>query len=241
MGRYHLLWYIVLFVLSQGVVTSRVAAVSPGVYLSRDNPLSGLFRQDPRMEFGENLERHMATVSIMMALLALGVAVLTLVWCQRLSGSVTRLRTNISNADARERLAELARESQSLHARVDHLRQCWQADTGKLEPVIRQLENRLVELEQGHNSLGAVSKDLDSLRDFRSQIESVVRQLENRIVELEQSYSRLGTLSRDLDSLRDFRNQVERIHAGIQRAFNGTLAGTSSAIVRDEESPQVAG
>jgi chromosome segregation ATPase len=213
----------------------------------------------------------MATVSIMMALLALGVAVPTLVWCQKLAESVTRLRTNTSDANTREQLAALANEFPSLHARVDHLRQCWQADTGKFESTVRQLENRTagleqsagtlatvsrdldsfksvraevqsvlqqfetrtVKLERAYGNLDAVAKDLDSLRAFRGQVESILQQLESRIAGLEQSYSRLGTLSQDLDNLRAFRSRVERVHAGIQKAFNGTLTGTPSALPPD--------
>ncbi len=218
-----------------------------------------------------DLERHMATVSLIMALAALGVVVPTLVWCQRLAESITRLRTNLSDGDTKERLAALANEFPSLHARVDHLRQCWQADTGKFESAVRQLENRTAGLEQGAGTFAAVSKDLDSLKDFRTEVQSVLRQFENRIVELErryssvdtlgkdldslrefrtevesilrqlesrivgleQSYSSLGTVSKDLDSLRAFRSHVERIHAGIQKAFNGSLTGTSSAMLPD--------
>ncbi len=214
----------------------------------------------------------MATVSIMVALAALGVVVSTLVWCQRLAESVARLRTNIADADARERLAALANEFPSFHARMDHLRQCWQADTGKFESVVRQLENRTAGLEQGAGTLAAVSKDLDGLRDFRAEVrsalqqfenrtvglergysslaavpkdldslrdsrrevESILQQLESKIVELEHSYRSLGTVSQDLENLRAFRSHVERVHAGIQKAFNGSLAGTSSAPLRDE-------
>ena len=213
----------------------------------------------------------MATVSIIMALVALGVAVPTLVWCQKLAENVTRLRTNLSGANTREQLATLANEFPSLHARVDHLRQCWQADTGKLESAVRQLENRTVGLEQGASTLVTVSQDLDSLKDFRTEIQSVLRQFEDRTVELEHqysslgtlgrdleglrefrgevesllrqlearmaglehSYSGLGTLSKDLESLRAFRSHVERIHAGIQKAFNGNLTGTPSSILPD--------
>ncbi len=115
----------------------------------------------------------MTTVSIVMALMALGVAVPALVWCNRLNGSITRLIMNSSDADARKRLAELTNESQSLRAHVDRLRQSWQADTTRLESLARQLENRIVELEQAHSSLGTVSKDLESLREFRSRIEQI--------------------------------------------------------------------
>ncbi len=215
----------------------------------------------------------MATVSILVALAALGVAVATLLWCQKLAQSVTDLPTNIADADARERLAALARESPSLHARVDHLRQCWQADTGKFESIVQQLEERTAGLEQGsatlaaisrdldglrdfrrevepalqqleskvvglqqsYSNLATVSKDLDSLRDSRSAVESVLGQLEKRIAQLEQGYSSLGTLSQDLDSLRAFRDHVEHVHAGIQKAFNGSLAGTSSPLLRDDK------
>jgi len=115
----------------------------------------------------------MTTVSIIMGLLALDVVVPTLVWCKKLNESVTRLGTDIRDADGRKRLAELANESQSLHTHVDRLRQSWQADTTKLESAIGQLESRIVELEQAHNSLGTVSKDLESLRDFRSRVEQI--------------------------------------------------------------------
>jgi DNA repair exonuclease SbcCD ATPase subunit len=213
----------------------------------------------------------MATVSIIVALLALGVAVPTLVWCQKLAEGVARLRTDTSDASAREQLAALANEFPSLHARVDHLRQCWQADTGKFESAVRQLENRTagleqsagtlatvsrdldglkefrakvqsvlqqfenrtVKLERAHGNLDAVAKDLDGLRAFRGQVESILQQLESRIAGLEQSYGRLGTLSQDLDDLRAFRSHVERVHAGIQKAFNGTLAAAPSAIPPD--------
>ncbi|MCL5281142.1 MAG: hypothetical protein M1376_14675 [Planctomycetes bacterium] len=215
----------------------------------------------------------MATVSILMAMAALGVAVATLVWCQKLAERVTRLPTNIADADARERLAALANEFPSLHARVDHLRQCWQADTGKIESIVRQLEERTVGLEQASatfaalsqdldglrafrrevksilqqleskvvgleqscSSLATMSKDLDSLKDSHTAVESALRQLENRIATLEQGYGNLGTLSKDLDNLRAFRSYVERVHAGIQKAFNGSLAATSSAPLRDDK------
>jgi chromosome segregation ATPase len=182
----------------------------------------------------------MATVSIIIALLALAVAVGTLAWCQRLHESVARLRTSVAQADVQERLSTLTSESQSLHARLDHLRQGWQADMGKLEALVRQWEKRLVEFQQGHDRLGVMSSDLDSLQEFRRQVEPVLRQWENRIAELEQSYARLSAVSQDLDSLRDFRHQVERIHAGIQKAFNGTFGPAPSALVPIEEPPHPA-
>jgi septation ring formation regulator EzrA len=214
----------------------------------------------------------MATISIMVALAALGVVVLTLVWCQKLAENVNGLRATLCDADARERLAALANEFPSLHARVDHLRQCWQIDTGKLESAVRQLENRTsgleqgagtltavskdldglkdfrtevrsglqqfenktVELERGYSNLVAVPKDLDGLRGFRREVESILQQLESRIIALEHSYGSLGTVSQDLESLRAFRSHVERVHVGIQKALNGSLAATSSALLRDE-------
>ena len=191
MGRYCLLRLIILFALSQGIASSHAAAAPQGLKLPEDHPLYVLFRQDRPTESGENLEGRMTTVSIIMALLALGVVVPTLVWCKRLSERLTRLGTNISNADARERLTELANESQSLHARVDHLRQNWQADTTRLESAVRQVDSRIAELEKGYGSLGMVSKDLDNLRSFR--------------------------------------DHVERIHAGIQKAFNGASHAADSA------------
>jgi len=200
MGRYCLLRLIILFVLSQGVAASRAAEAPEQVNMPRDNPLSVLFRRNPSTKLREDLERRMATVSIIMALLALGVAVPTLVWCKKLSESVTRLIVDTSGTDGRKRLAELANESQSLRAQADRLRQSWQTDTTRLE--------------------------------------SAVGQLESRIVELEQARSNLGTVSQDLESLRNFRTQVEQIHARIQKAFNGALAGTSSATLREEMSPR---
>jgi predicted nucleic acid-binding Zn-ribbon protein len=270
MGRYCLLWCLVL---APELTAPRAAAASQGPDLPQENPLSVLYRQDQSLQPSEDMERHMATVSILMALAALGVAVAALVWCQKLAENATRLPTNIADADARERLAALAGELPSLHARVDHLRQCWQADTGKLESIVRQLEertagleqrfaalagisenlddlrgfrrdvesalpqleSRIVVLEQSCSGLATVPKDLDSLRDSCSTVESVLRQLEDRIVTLEQGYGSLGTLSKDLDSLRAFRDHVEHIHAGIQKAFNGYLAGPSSVLRRDDK------
>ena len=118
---------------------------------------------------------------------------------------------------------------------MEHLRQCWQADTGRVESALRQLENRTVGLEQVWSGLGTVAKVLEGLRDSRNEVESILRQLQTRIVALEQGYSRLGTVSKDLDGLRAFRSRVERVHAGIQKAFNGSLAGASSALLPDEK------
>ncbi len=177
----------------------------------------------------------MATISVLMALMALGVAVSTLVWYQKLAENVTRLRTNVSEADPKVRLAELTSEAQSLHARVEHLRQCWQADTGRLEPALRQLESRASTLEQSCSGWGTVAKDLEGLKDFRSVVEPALQQWQNRIVELERGYSSLSAVSQDLDSLRAFRSRVEHVHAGIQKAFNGYLSGSSSTLPPDEE------
>jgi len=268
MGRYCLLWCLVL---APAFVTPCCAAAAQGPDLPGENPLSVPYRQDQPLQPLEDLERHMTTVSILVALAALGVAVAALIWCQKLAESVTPLPTNTADADARERLTALANEFPSLHARVDHLRQCWQADTGKLESIVRQLEERTAGLEQGSAALAAISQDLDGLRDSRRNVESVLpqlqtkivgleqscssfatiskdldslrgsygaldsvlRQLENRIVALEQGYSGLGTLSQDLESLRAFRSHVERVHAGIQKAFNGALAAAPSAVPPD--------
>jgi exonuclease VII small subunit len=268
MARYCLLWCLVLF---PELAAPRPAGATPGLNGPGDRPLSVLLGQDPPLRSEEDLERRMATVSIIVALVALGVAVPTLVWCQKLAEIVTRLRTNMSDSNAREQLAALANEFPSLHARVDHLRQCWQADTGKFESAVRQLENRTagleqgtgalatvsqdldglrafrtevqsvlqqfenrtVKLERGYNNLDAAAKDLDSLRAFRGQVESILPQLESKIAGLEQRYGSLDTVSRDLDSLRAFRSHVERVHAGIQKAFNGTLAAAPSAVPPD--------
>ncbi len=270
MDRYCLLWCLVLVL---ELAAPRSAPAAQGSGLPSESPLSVSYRQHQSLQPSEDLERHMATVSILVALLALGVAVATLVWCRKLAENVSRLPTNIADADARERLAALANELPSLHARVDHLRQCWQADTGKLESIVRQLEERTAGLEQGSatlaalaqdldglrsfrreaesvlqqleskvvgleqscGSLATVSKDLDGLKDSHSAVESLLRQLENRIVTLDQGYGSLGTLSKDLDNLRAFRSYVEHVHAGIQKAFNGSLAATSSAPLRDDK------
>jgi hypothetical protein len=214
----------------------------------------------------------MATVSIIVPLVALGVAVPALVWRQRLAESVARLRTNLSDVDTGERPAALADEFPSLRARADHRRPCWPVDTGKLESAVRQLESRTTGLEQGTGTLASVSNDLDGLKDFRTQVRSALQQFENRTVELERGYSNLAvvpkgsdglrdfrrevesilqqlesrivapehrygslsTVSQDLDSLRAFRGHVERVHAGIQKAFNGSRAGPPPALGRDE-------
>ncbi len=172
MGGYSLLWCIVLFL---GSAAPRAAGASDPVQLPRENLLSVLFDQGQPLQRRGDLERHMATVSIIMGLVALGVAVPTLVWCQRLRESVAHLQTGLSDGDTREKLAELTSECQSLHTRVEHLRQCWQADTGRLESALRQLENRTVGLEQGYSSLGTVAQDLEGLRDSRREVEPVLR------------------------------------------------------------------
>ncbi len=202
MARYYLLWCLVLF---PELAASRPVGAGQGLNLPTGHPLPARLGRDPPLRPGEDLERHMATVSIIVALVALGVVVPTLVWCQKLAENVTRLRTNLSDANTREQLATLANEFPSLHARVDHLRQCWQADTGKFESAVRQLENRTAGLEQGAGTLTTVSKDLDGLRDFRTEVQSVLQQFENRTVRLEREYSNLGAVAQDLNSLRDFR------------------------------------
>jgi chromosome segregation ATPase len=258
----------------------------------------------------------MTTVPILMSMLAVGVAVFTLLWCQKLAESAARARTpSLAEAEVRKRLGELENESRSLHAELDHLRQSWQADTCKqqvvteylrsrvtellqglqglatvsqdldglrefrstVEAVLRQWEDRGAELQQGLQGLAAVSQDLDGLKQSRSTVEAVLRQLEERVTELqqglqglpavsqdleglqqsrsevaaglrqledraaalEQGYHRLSAVSRDLDNLHEFRQHVERIHAGIQKAFNGHLSGTALAPRRDEETPSV--
>jgi len=173
MGRYWFLWLLVLFVLSPRGVVSNAATGTKGSSLPRDNPLFTPFRQDASAELRKDLETRMTTVSIIMGLMALGVTVFTLVRCEKLSENMTQLRTDVQDADGRKRLAELGSQVQSLQANVDRLRQAWQADTTKLESLARRLESRIVELEQAHNSLGTVSRDLESLRDFRSRVEQI--------------------------------------------------------------------
>jgi hypothetical protein len=199
MGKYCLVLHLVLFVIGWGAVPLCGAAAAPEPTLSPDNPLSALFGPAPPPKPRANLEERMTTVAVLIGLLALGVVVPTLLWCQKLSESVTRLRASLPSADAGQRLAELAQESQSLQARVDHLRQYWQADADKLEAIVRRLESNVAELAQAYGNLDTVSKDLDNLRAFRSY--------------------------------------VERVHAGIQKAFNGTLAGPLPAAVPDQTSP----
>lgn len=173
MNRYGLLGFIVLLFLSQGQASYRMAAARQGADLPRENPLSVLFRQDPTTEFRNDLEGRMITVSLIMALLALGVAVPTLVWCKRLRESVTRLRASLPSADTTERMADVVHESKALQARVDQLSQNRQANDARFESVVRQLETRIGALEQRFNDLGMVSKDLDSLRDFRDQVRRI--------------------------------------------------------------------
>ncbi len=168
MSRRYLSRFVILFVLFQGVAASGVAAAAESV-----TPVLSRSRQYLSTEAKEHLEGRMATVSTVMALLALGVVTFTLVWCNRLSESVARLRAAVSDADGRKRLAELTNELQSLRAHADRLRQNWQADTTRLESVIRQLETRVAAMEQTHNSLRTVSGDLESLRAFRTQVEQI--------------------------------------------------------------------
>jgi hypothetical protein len=227
MNRYSLLVCIVLFVLSWGMVAWGAAATPAEPNVSRENPLSVLFGQETAARITENLETEMATASIIMGLLALLVSVSTLVWCHRIRTSVARLKKSTSQGDAEERLATLAREAESLNVRVDHLRQSWEADTGKLGAAVQQWEDRISGLEQGAHSL-------DSLRDAQNAFESVFRQLESRIAGLEEGHQSFAAAAKDLDSLRDFRSHVEQIHVAIQRAFNGGLPSTSSPMPLDE-------
>lgn len=170
----------------------------------------------------------MATVSILIALAALGMAVTTLLWCQKLAQSLTDLPANIADAEARERLAALANELPSLHARVDHLRQCWQADAGKFESTVRQLEERTAGLEQGSATLAPMSQELDGLRDSRSQVESVLQQLESRVLGLEQSCSSLAIVSKDLDSLKDSHSAVVPALRQLENRIGALEQGYSS-------------
>jgi len=177
--------------------------------LSRDNPLWVLFGPDPEVQFRADLERDMATVAIIMGLLALGVAVPALVWCRRLSESVAGFKGDASQAEMGERLAELGSESRSLDTRVDHLRQCWQADAGKLESALGHFDARIAELEQGCRSLAAVATDVEGLKNARNEIESALGQLADRMTSLEQGYSGLDLLRQDLEALKEARDKAE--------------------------------
>jgi cell division protein FtsB len=115
----------------------------------------------------------MTTVSVVMGLLALGVALSALVWCRKLSESLTRLIVDTSNAKEKRQLAELANESQLLRTHVDRLRQSWEADTARLDSLAQQLESKIAWSEQARDSLGSVSKDLENLRNFRTQVEQI--------------------------------------------------------------------
>jgi hypothetical protein len=178
MGRYCLLQLIVLAGLCQGGDASGAAAAPGRDSVPADNPFAVLFRPDPATELRRDLEGRMLTASIIMGLLALGIVVPTLLWCKRLSEGLARLQAAIPDADWRNRMADLTKELQSLHAQTDRLRQTWRADTTRLESVIRELESRMVELEQTGSRLGAVSRDIESLRGFQKQVEQVHARLQ---------------------------------------------------------------
>ena len=221
MNRYSLLVCIVLFVLSWGMVAWGAAATPAEPNVSRENPLSVLFGQETAARITENLETEMATASIIMGLLALLVSVSTLVWCHRIRTSVARLKKSTSQGDAEERLATLAREAESLNVRVDHLRQSWEADTGKLGAAVQQWEDRISGLEQGAHSL-------DSLRDAQNAFESVFRQLESRIAGLEQGQQNLAAVARDLEGLRDSQHGAESVVQQLQNRIAGLEEGHQS-------------
>ena len=220
MNRYNLLVCIVLFVLSWGMVAWGAAAAPSEPNVSRENPLSVLFGQDAAAQITKNLEAEMATASIIMGLLAVLVSVSTLVWCHRIRVSVARLKKSGPQADVEERLATLGREAESLNVRVDHLRQSWEADTGKLGAAVRQWEDRITWLEQsGHG--------LDSLRDAQNRVESTIQQWEERF----------AAQAKDLDSLRDAQNTVDSIFrqlesriAGLEQGLRDSQHGAESVV-----------
>lgn len=243
MGTHGLLWCIVLLVLSAGVCVRSRAAARPGVSLSKDNPLRVLFDQDPAVQLREDLEREMATVSIIMGMLALSVAVPALVWNRRFRESVARLERNIAQAAPADRLTELMDESRLLRAQVDDLKQGLQAEFGKIDSTMGQWEKRIAGLEQGRQSLDELAGDLGRLRESQNGIESTVRQwadkiavleqdrggvdglqdavhqLESSVAVLDQGYQGLAGLARELEGLQEFRKQVEE---AVQR-LQGTV------------------
>lgn len=263
MDAHCLLRLIIVLALARGIAPSRATGAVKELTLPSDHPLYALFRPDTPTRTPENLEGHMITVSMIVALLALSVVVAAFVWCQRLHESVTHLRMRVSDADPGDRLMELANESRMLQERMDSLARSWQANLAGLESTTHRLENGIAELERRVNGLDAEAADakerrmelakqsqslherLDDLGQGRqadtARLEALIRQMENRIIAVEQACRNVGTLSQDLDRLRSFRDRVERIHAGIQKAFNGSLAGVSSALFQDGRLPPADG
>jgi hypothetical protein len=173
MRRYSLSWCLVVFVLSPGMAALSAAAAPPGTHVSSDNALVEPSRQVFAALFTGGAAREVAAASILFGLLALVVLMPILISSRRLRKDVERLLASAWPTDTEGRLAAVTSESQALQASVEHLRQGWEAQAGRVESAVRELESRVADLEQERQRLTSRAQDLDDLRDFCDRVERI--------------------------------------------------------------------
>jgi chromosome segregation ATPase len=155
----------------------------------------------------ERKEEQMASVSVIVALLAFASTACALYWCRRMHRNLSRFGADILNSEQKRHLLEGVAEIQPLRRQLDQLQHNLNEKLQQLKLSGSELDGKVIKVEQG-----------------LAQLQLSGEQLDGRIAEIEKACSSLGAMSEDLDTLKDFRENVDQLHSRLRQALNGNSA-----------------
>ena len=146
----------------------------------------------------------MASVSLIVALMALAAAGGTLYRYRRMRGSLFRLEADLLSPEQKLQLFDGMAEIHALRAQLQQLRSGLNEDLQKLKLSAGQVDEKAAKIEQ---QLG--------------QLQLAGNQLDDRITNIEEACSGLGAMSTDLEELQGFKDHVEQLHSRLRQALSG--------------------
>ena len=185
--------------------TCRLSVEQAGVYgrLSEAGFWSRLAAEAHAQKVREREEKKMVTVSVIMALLALGAACFTMHLYQRTHRKMARVEAGVLSLDEKQRLADSAGEVASLRHQVSQLQRALQKQLEELKDSGKQLGEKVSGIEKACGGLATMSGELAQLKAFKEEIERLhgrIRQAVNGngvVTPKPQSAPRLGLPVRD--------------------------------------------
>lgn len=152
----------------------------------------------------ERKEKQMATVSLIVALMALTTTGYAIYRCRRMRGNLSRLEGALLSPEQKQDLFEGVAEIQSLRVRAEQLRRSLNEELEGLKHSGNELDGKVTKIEQGV-----------------AELQLSGNQWDERITRIEKAVSGLGAMSEELEELQGFKNNVERLHDRLRQALNG--------------------
>jgi methyl-accepting chemotaxis protein len=170
---------------------------------------SKLIEEGQARKAWERKEEQMATVSLIVALLAVTAAGGALYGLRRTRRRLSRFEEVLLSSEQKQELFEAVAEIRSLRSHAEQLRCSVNEELERFKHAAGELDDHVTRIEQ---------------RVAELQLSGT--QLDDRISKIEKAFSNLGAMSEELEELQGFKHNVEQLHNRLRQALNANATGT---------------